>query len=69
MHQTQPNWPDDDRPAVGVLVEVWNTFLSAWIDGFELVGRDADGCTVRRRSDRALLALPVPAERVRPARR
>lgn len=69
MHLSQPPGPDDDRPEVGVLVEIWSTFLSRWVDGFELVGSSVDGCVVRRRSDRAVLGLPLPPHRVREVRR
>jgi hypothetical protein len=46
-------------------VQVWCASLNRWVDGFDLVSADDDGCIVRRRSDGEVLPLAFSGDQVR----
>lgn len=52
-------------PALLTSVEVWNSFLEKWVEGFVLVGRDGKDCWLRRRSDQSVLPTPIQSDRIR----
>jgi len=53
----------------GTEVEVRTRYLSNWATGFEVVSVDGDRVGLRRRSDGAILPVPIAADDIRPCRR
>jgi len=49
-------------------VEVRTRYLSNWSSGFEVVSVNGNKVGVRRRSDRAILPVPIAVNDVRPCR-
>ena len=60
----RPNGPY----APGMPVEVRTRYLSNWASGFEVVSVNGNKVGVRRRSDRAVLPVPIAVNDVRPCR-
>jgi hypothetical protein len=46
-------------------VEVWCASLDRWVQGFDLVAVNEDGCVVRRLSDGSVLPVPFSEDHVR----
>jgi hypothetical protein len=46
-------------------VEVWCASLDRWVEGFDLVAQDGEGCIVRRLSDGEVLPVAFATSHVR----